>query len=309
MIAVASLAVGIFVALIAATVLGVPAPKLRFRRRRSRQTLQDRLDQAGAAISARRYRVVVVGVAATVAGFMWWATGTIATTSPPFVAVLLAPRYWFARTRRHQLAERSKAWPEALRDVVEHLGANLTLNQALAELGDTGPEALRDTWRRFAANTHSLDIETALDVARSELADPISDRVIEMLRGLHRMGGGPVAMTILHDLIETTAEDASHAASLYTAQYELRVQAIVAGILPFVLLAMLCSGNSGFRAFYSSPAGLVVVVVGAAMSLGGWTLVDRLGRLPIEPRVVDEPEIVTEVGLTFVGSRAQAALS
>ena len=303
MIGLASLAVGVCVALSVASLLGVPGPRLRDRRPgRSRPSLQARLNQAGASISAARYRVVVGGSALVVALVLWSMTRVVSAAAAPALAVLMAPRYWFARARRHELTERAAAWPDALRDLVAHLASTLTLNQALIELGRTGPEALRPAWRRFETNVNTLDVETALDVAQTELADPMSDRVLEMLRMLHRKGGGEVAMAILDDLTDTIGEDGELAESLHTAQYELRVQAIAVVIMPFALLAVLCAGNSGFRRFYASSGGMLVVALGAAMAFAGWTMIDRLGRLPIEPRVITVPSGDTREIVAWVDS-------
>ena len=303
MTAIAALSGGLTVALVVAALLGVPAPTLRLPRRgRDKATLEERLREAGAGISPGRYRAVVTATAAAVGLLMWWATGAMATAGPPALGVFLAPRYWFARARRQQLRERTAAWPEALRDVVGHLASSLTLNLALVELGKTGPDALRPTWRRFAINSVHLGVEPALDAAQRDLADPMSDRVIEVLRELHVTGGSELALELLDDLIEMITTDTRQAESLHTAQYELRVQSIVVAILPFVVLGMICSGHSGFRAFYSTPGGLLVVAIGAAMTFGGWAAVDRLGRLPIEPRFI---KVAPQTTATVVDARSR----
>ena len=54
-------------------------------------------------------------------------------------------------------------------------------------------------------------------------------------------------------------------------------------VLPFLVLAMLVSTNDGFRAFYRTTAGFVVICVGAAMAFVGWKLINAIGRLPDRP--------------------------
>jgi tight adherence protein B len=56
-------------------------------------------------------------------------------------------------------------------------------------------------------------------------------------------------------------------------------------VMPWLVLVALTIRDGAFRAFYSSPAGLVVVLVGAALcALGGWWI-SRLGRAHEEQRV------------------------
>ena len=49
-------------------------------------------------------------------------------------------------------------------------------------------------------------------------------------------------------------------------------------VVPYALLVFLCATTSFFRSFYSTPAGLVVVIVGAICSAAGFAMVRRLGR-------------------------------
>ena len=51
-------------------------------------------------------------------------------------------------------------------------------------------------------------------------------------------------------------------------------------------LLLLVSSNDGFRSFYRSTAGFVVICIGAAMATLGWKLITAIGRLPEDPRVL-----------------------
>ena len=52
---------------------------------------------------------------------------------------------------------------------------------------------------------------------------------------------------------------------------------------------ILVASNDGYRSFYQSTGGWIVVSIGVLMALGGWKLITALGRVPIEPRVLVEP--------------------
>ena len=276
------------VGLVTLAFLGVPAIRWRPSRRRrcGRIDLQTRLVQAGLRVTPSRYRLVVVSATVLVAVVLWLATGTLFVAIPPALIVPLALRSWLSRSRARQLAQRANAWPEAIRDLIAHLQSRLTLQLALVELGRTGPEPLRPVWRRFAANAETLGVATALEVARTELADPVSDRVIEVFRVFATIGDNATVHAVLDDLVESTIADVRLTEGITTAQLETKLQAVIAGVAPFGMLVLLCSANTQFRDFYQSGTGIAVIAVGGLMSLGGWKLIDVLGRIPSEQRVL-----------------------
>ena len=137
-------------------------------------------------------------------------------------------------------------------------------------------------WRRYARNAAVLEVSTALEQAREELADPVSDRVIEAFDAAHERGQS-VVVDVLRTLADDVTKDLQLAEQIITGQTEVRAQAVVAVLLPFVVLALLVSTNDGFRAFYRTSAGFVVICVGAAMAFVGWKLINAIGRLPDRP--------------------------
>lgn len=295
-----ALAAGVAVGLVVLAALGVPAIKLRSRQRgwasgARKVDLQTRLVQAGLRITPGRYRLVVVSATVAVAALLWLATGTLFVAIPPAVIVPLALRSWLSRSRARQLAQRANAWPEAIRDLIAHLQSRLTLQLALTELGRTGPESLRPVWRRFAANAETLGVATALEVARAELADPVSDRVIEVFRVFSSIGDNSTVHAVLDDLVESTVADVRLTEGITTAQLETKLQAVIAGVAPFGMLVLLCTSNAEFREFYRTGTGVAVIIVGGVMSLVGWKLIEILGRVPSEQRVLTGGRARSEV--------------
>jgi tight adherence protein B len=263
-----------------------PGPvRIRAARPSRRGRLQQRLDQSGAGISAGRYRLTVVGTMLGVAFVIYAATGTASLAVPPAVAIGLAPKIYFQRRHAKVLAERRGAWPEAIRDVLAGLGAGQTLHRSLCMLGQSGPSPLRPTWQRYERNAAAIDVPTALDIARNELDDPISDRVIEAFAAAHEHGRD-VIISVLRSLADNVTKDLQVIEQITTSQTEIRSQAVVAVILPFGVLAFLVAANDSYRSFYQSTAGWVVVTIGVAMAVGGWKLITTLGRIPAEQRVL-----------------------
>ena len=263
-----------------------PRPPRTPRRRPPRPSrLQQRLDQSGAGISARRYRLTVVGTVLGVALVIFAATGTASLAIPPAVAIGLTPRLYFQHRHAKVLAERRSAWPEAIRDVLAHLAAGQTLHRSLCLLGSTGPLPLRETWQRYERNAAALDTATALDIVRNELADPVSDRVVEAFVAAHEHGRD-VIVSVLRSLADNVTKDLQVVEQITTSQTEIRSQAVVAVILPFGVLAFLVAANDSYRSFYRTGGGWIVVSIGVLMAIGGWKLITLLGRIPGEERVL-----------------------
>ena len=257
-------------------------PRARTQRR---STLQKRLDEAGAGISAGRYRLTVVATVISVAFVIYAATGTASLAVPPAVAIGLAPKIFFQRRQAKVLGERRGAWPEAIRDVLAHLSAGQTLHRSLCLLGETGPLPLRPTWQRYERNSAALDVASALDLVRAELADPVSDRVVEAFAAAHEHGRD-VIMSVLRSLADNVTRDLQVVEQIATGQTEMRSQAVIAVILPFAVLAFLVAANDSYRSFYQTTGGWIVVSIGVAMAVGGWKLITLLGRIPAEERVL-----------------------
>lgn len=263
-----------------------PRPQHTSRQRSTRTgRLQQRLDQSGAGISARRYRLTVVGTVLAVALVIFAATGTASLAIPPAIAIGLTPRLYFQHRHAKVFAERRGAWPEAIRDVLAHLAVGQTLHRSLCLLGASGPLPLRATWQRYERNAAALDTATALDIVRNELADPVSDRVVEAFVAAHEHGR-EVIVSVLRSLADNVTKDLQVVEQITTSQTEIRSQAVVAVILPFGVLAFLVAANDSYRSFYQTSGGWIVVSIGVVMALGGWKLITVLGRIPGEERVL-----------------------
>lgn len=283
----AALSGAVFVYLLVGMLTG-NTPRSFTGRRRRRSDALGWLHQAEVAVTPSQF-VAVSGAAATVTFVLVWVlSGAVPVALVPALAVAALPRLWFVRQAQRGADQRVAAWPDALRNLVAHLEAPMSLHRGLVELGRSGPEPLRTPWRRYERLTGALDHRTALEAVKGDLADPVSDRIVEVLQVAHEQGAG-VVIDVLRDLADATSKDIRLREEIETAQLERRIEARAAVVLPFAVLVLLCSTSEPYRDFYSSLGGLVVIVVGSAMALVGMTVINRLGRLPIEARVLATP--------------------
>jgi tight adherence protein B len=214
----------------------------------------------------------------------------LALTSLPVISVMPAvvvanlPKAYFARKRAQRLDEVQRAWPDGLRDLLSTVRSGASLPTAIETLASFGPLPLRDAFHGFPVYSRSLGVVPALEMIKSDLADPTSDRVIEVLILAYERGGA-VVPEILSDLAEATTRDLWTLEEIRTEALEQKINSRVVFVLPWLVLVAMTARSGAFREFYSSSAGILVAVIGGVMSLVGVIIASRLGSEPSEPRV------------------------
>lgn len=281
----AALAVGAFCVLVAGHVVGRPIELRRWSGPDDRgEAARLWLAQAGAAVSPTQFLLGSLGVGVAAFALTFFVTGTALVAFVPAVAAATIPRAYFGRRRAARLRELQAAWPDGLRDVGASLAAGRSLGHALLTLAETGPPPLRDAFVRFPTRSRMLGPVAALEVVKAELADPTSDRVIEVLI-LAQERGGPIVTRILDDLVVSTTKDVKVLDEVESEGLEMKLNARAVLVMPWLVLIALTIRGGAFRDFYASPAGLVVVLVGAALCAVGAWWIGRLGRTHEERRV------------------------
>jgi tight adherence protein B len=278
---------GVAAALLVGAVIGVPLEMRRWRPRRApgRVSWEERLRRTGARVSVVQFAAGSLAAGAATAAMIAALTGSAFVGIVPAIAVAATPGAYFGRRRARALRMVQAAWPDVLRDVVASVAAGRSLLQAVHEVGEHGPEPLRDAFAQIAARARMTGLAAALDVAREELADPVSDRVLEVLR-LADETGGAIVRVVLADLVTSITKDLEVADQVETDGLEMRINARSVVALPWFVLVALTAGRGPFRDFYRSGAGVATIAIGLILSLGGFLLVTRLGRTPPEPRVL-----------------------
>ncbi len=245
---------------------------------------QEWLNQAGVGVTPLQFWGASIFVGVITFLLVWLLTSVVLIALAPAVVIAFIPRLYFAQQRRRLARERLEAWPEALRSIIASVSSSMSLHQALLALATSGPTQLRPVFARYSSLSFTLDSATALEVIREELADPVSDRVIEDL--LLAIEQGPaVVIDIMDDLARCTVEDLQVLDRVETAQLEQRLNARAVFVLPFLFLVLMTARPGPGRDFYSSAGGFAVIVLGTSLSLLGMYIVSQLGRLPEEPRV------------------------
>jgi tight adherence protein B len=243
------------------------------------------LGQAGLSLTPLQFWSLSALAGALVAAGVYGVTGTPLVAVVPGGAAACLPRAYYGSRRAARLRELQDSWPDGLRDLVASIAAGRSLSGALVELARTGPQPLREAFAHFEAHARMLGTVPALDVVREEVADPTSDRVIEVLI-LASERGGQIVKEILEDLVVATTKDLKVADEIATEGLEMRINARAVLVLPWFVLVALTIRGGAFRDFYASSAGFLVVLFGAVLSGLGYLWISHLGRSQEEPRVL-----------------------
>lgn len=187
-----------------------------------------------------------------------------------------------ARRRQQELAE---VWPEAVDNLTSAVRAGMSLPDALAGLAVRGPAPLRDAFDQFALDYQVTGrFGESLDRLKDRLADPVGDRVVEGLRIAREVGGGELGR-LLRNLSTYLREDARTRSEMEARQAWTVNGARLAVASPWLVL-LLMSFQSEVIHRYASPVGVFVLGLGAALCLVAYRLMMRIGRLPVERRIL-----------------------
>ena len=202
----------------------------------------------------------------------------------PAAVVATMPKAYYSRKQAQRLDEVQRAWPDGLRDLLATVRSGASLPTAIEGLATFGPLPLRKAFRGFAVYSRSLGVVPALEMIKSDLADPTSDRVIEVLILAYERGGA-VVPEILSDLAEATTRDVWTLEEVRTEALEQKINSRVVFVLPWLVLVAMTARSGAFREFYASPTGILVAAIGGVMSLVGVVIASKLGGQPPEARV------------------------
>lgn len=181
--------------------------------------------------------------------------------------------------------QRAELWPDAVDNLASAIRAGLSLPESLMQLGDRGPGPLRPAFVRFGQDYRASGrFDDSLNLLKVRLSDPVGDRVIEGLRIARDVGGGDVGR-MLRSLSAFLRDDLRTRGELESRQSWTINGARLAVAAPWlVLMAMSLQRDVVGR--FASVDGAIVLGGGAVACLVAYRLMLRIGRLPVEHRVL-----------------------
>lgn len=211
---------------------------------------------------------VMVGLLA--AGWRWFAAAGVAavTAAVPAVVVIVAGSH-----RRRQF---TSELPDALGLLAGTLRAGIPLSQALSGVaGDLGGPVAAELRRVSAETAFGRDLSEALEASGRRMG---SDDLVWVAAAvaIHQMGGGNLA-EVLDTVAHTVTERARLRREVASLTAEGRLSAIVLGLLPPLLAAVITVVNPGYLgALTSEPQGLMLVVGAVVAMVVGFVWMIRI---------------------------------
>ncbi len=268
-----------------AWVLGI-LPTLQ---RSNARTNQDRrrlwLAQTGLGVTVRQYRLAigllvagVFGVSFTVFG-VWWLAAI------PAIAVAFMIHSGLERRRLARLAGVRGAWPDAIRSLIAYTSTGTALPVALAEVAVRGPAALRPVLAQYETLLRLYDFATTLAIIKEDLGDPTTDKIIEVLVIADEVGSDRLSV-ILRDLLDDLVLDLDVLEEIKTRRVEREIERWAAIVGPWLIVLAVIVMSPEYGAFYRSAPGRFLIILGLMWTVGGWFVLKRFSRIPMEPRVL-----------------------
>lgn len=199
------------------------------------------------------------------------------------ITTALAGRWLVASRRSARQRRLRRAWP----GLIDHLRTTIRSGGSIAEAvsvaGRHVPEELKEPFARFDRGVESgLRLDAALAMLKDDLADPVSDRIVEVLRMAHEVGGRELP-SVLHALQHGVRTDIAVREDALAKQSWIRAASRMGVAAPWLVLAVLSGRPETIRA-YDSLWGGVIIVSGAVVSGLAFRMMSRLGQLPNQRR-------------------------
>lgn len=226
-----------------------------------------------------------IGLGLVVAAALWAPSGAVIPALALGAVGSVLPVVLLRSAARRRTTALREVWPEAVDHLASAVRAGLSLPEALVQLGRKGPEELQPAFVEFGRDYQaSGDFASSLDRLKVRLADPVGDRIVEALRITRDVGGTDLGV-LLRTLSTFLREDARTRAELEARQSWTVNAARLALAAPWIVLALMSTRPQAAQA-YDTPAGLVMIVAGGAVSVVAYRVMLMIARLPQDERVL-----------------------
>lgn len=201
------------------------------------------------------------------------------------VAVAVMGLGYLHRAKEVRARTLRAAWPGVIDHIRSGVRSGLAIAPAVSAIPDTVPEDIRSALRGFRASIEAgMATDTALVELGRELADPIADRIIEVLRVAHDVGGTDLPDVLRH-LQRSVRADIAVRDDAHAKQSWIRSASVLAVAAPWVVLVVI-GGRGETATAYQNLEGSAILVLGAVVSVVAWVMMRSIGSLPTPQRWV-----------------------
>jgi len=229
----------------------------------------------------------VVVLVATAVGFVVTLLLPVLVLGPLAAIATALVAYAFVLRERGARRQRLRvAWP----GVIDHIRAGIRSGsdvvRAVAALPPSLPPDIAETVELFRDDlARGMSSDMALGEWGKRLADPVGDRIVEVLRMAGEVGGTDLP-DVLNSLQRSVRHDIAVREDATAKQSWVRSAAVMAVAAPWVVLVVIGSRGDTLQS-YQSVEGYIVLVVGAVVSAVAYRMMHAIGSLPPQRRWVN----------------------
>ncbi len=280
-----ALAGGFTAYLIAGLLLGVAPTFNRPVRPHRRGRLARWLAQVGSPLTPIQFVAASAGIGVAAWSALALLMGEWFSSFFPAIACTGYLAWSYERRRRERLRDIAESWPDAIRHLLSYVRSGPTIPVAVGALATHGPPPLRPVFDGWEERSRLLGFATALETVREQLADPTSDRVIEVLL-IANEWGGELVVTVLSDLAHEITEDLRTERAIRAEGTTQRIESWVVGVIPWLLLVYLTASQGAYRTFYQTGTGRLVVLAAGIWWAMGLIVLRTIKKRDTEVRVL-----------------------
>jgi tight adherence protein B len=193
------------------------------------------------------------------------------------------------RKKSHkEAAAISAAWPEVIDHLVSGIQSGLSITESLIGLTTRGPLILRPYFAEFEIQMRTQgDFNRAISDLKQRCGQHSSDQIFEAI-AISKTLGGSELLNILRTVGTFLRQDLALRREIEVKHGWIKNSAHLSAAAPWLLLLLLSTQPATSRAF-STPTGILILLIGLAMTAIAYIWMNRLGRLPELPRVFGQP--------------------
>jgi tight adherence protein B len=178
----------------------------------------------------------------------------------------------------------SGALPEVIDHLVTGIQSGLSISESLIGLTTRGPLPLRPYFVEFESKMRLQgDFNQAISELKEKFGQHSSDQIFEAISISKELGGSEL-LNILRTVGSFLRQDLALRREIEIKHGWIKNSAHLSAAAPWLLLLLLSTQPATSRAF-STPTGILILLVGLVMTAVAYIWMNHLGRLPVMPRV------------------------
>jgi tight adherence protein B len=203
-------------------------------------------------------------------------------------AISIVATYMARISSKRTTSKKSEQILSVLPEIIDHLisgiQSGLSLSETLSNLASRGPTETEEFFTRFRENLKlGVSFEQAISILQSEIQLRAADQLFESLIYAKNLGGSEL-LSLLRQLGDFTRQDLSLRREIAAKQGWIRNSAHLSAAAPWLLLLLLSAQPSTAAAF-TSPQGVSILGLGAAMTALAYMWMGKLSVLPEPKRI------------------------